>query len=191
MQKWMCLIGLLLNIVFNGSFWSHFLLLGSRDAWALLHPFLYFTNFSISSRMWKRKCKCSEHMEWRDGLGKALQDKRPDQSTSNGPISVFVASFISDAAVGDTSEADPLSQGHDFSLFVVFSLEKHHGQLANLPHKIASLVLFSATKSNTGDFLVKEIRILMAPPLTWDHGEQNFFKKGSFYLIFLRKGKGK
>lgn len=60
-----------------------------------------------------------------------------------------------------------------------------------LPHKILSLVLFFATKSNTGDFSVKVIRKLMAPALMEAHGEQNSFKKGSFYLIFLRRGAAK
>lgn len=55
-------------------------------------------------------------MEWRDGLGKALQDERPDQSTSNGPISDFVASSIPDAALRDTRNGDPPSQGRNFSL---------------------------------------------------------------------------
>lgn len=67
-------------------------------------------------------------MEWRDGLGEALQDERPDQSTSNGPISDFVASFITDAVVGDTREGNPPAQGHDCSLSVLFSLQERHGQ---------------------------------------------------------------
>lgn len=70
-------------------------------------------------------------MEWRDGLGKALQVERPDKSTSNGPISDFVAAFITDAAEGDTCEGDLPSHGHNFSLPVLFSLQEDHGQLAN------------------------------------------------------------
>lgn len=87
---------------------------------------------------------------------------RLDQSICNGPISDLVASFSTDAAVGETHEGDPPSQGHDFSLS---SVQLAGPSMANslLPHKILSLVLFSATKSNTGDFSVKVIRKLMAP----------------------------
>lgn len=50
-------------------------------------------------------------MKWRDGLGKALQDERPDQSTSNGPISDFVVSFMTDAAFRDTESGTLRQKG--------------------------------------------------------------------------------
>lgn len=100
-------------------------------------------------------------MEWRDGLGKALQDERPDQSTSNGPISDFVASSIPDAAVRDTRNGDPPSQGCDFSL--CSAQLPGTSRPTRQSHTKSFLVLFSATKSNTGDFSVEVIRILMFP----------------------------
>lgn len=64
-------------------------------------------------------------MEWRDGLGKALQDERPDQSTSNRPISDLVASFSADVAVRVT-----LPHKATILVSVLFSLQEHHGHLA-------------------------------------------------------------
>lgn len=57
--------------------------------------------------------------------------------------------------------------------------------MANLPilHKILSLVLFSATKLNTGDFLDEVIRILMAPSLMEAQVNKTPLKKVLFTLF--------
>lgn len=99
-------------------------------------------------------------MEWRDGLGEALQDERPDQSTSNGPISDFVASFITDAAVGDTREA---TLPHKATIVVSLFCSAYRNVTANDPTQNSFSCFVFCHYIEHRDFLVEEIRILMAP----------------------------
>lgn len=123
MQMWIDSIRLLLNIVFNGFCWSHFLLSGSLNAWAWLHPFFISENFQLAPS--HRRGNANVMDIWNGGTARWARSPLTDL------FPIFVTSFITDAAVGDTHEGDPPSQGHDFSHSVLFSLQEHHGQLAN------------------------------------------------------------
>lgn len=80
-----------------------------------------------------QRSRFNGHTELRDGLGKTLQDERPDQSNSNGHIlDFFLPTSITDAAAGDTlvsHTGDPPSEGH-FSLSVLFNFKECHCGLA-------------------------------------------------------------
>lgn len=79
-----------------------------------------------------------------------------------------------------------MTLSHKVTIVVSLFCSSYKNITANLPipHKILSFVLFSAIKSNTGDFPVEEIRILMASPLMEAQGEQNSFKTVFFFTLF-------